>query len=149
MDNRDEIVIGQLQRVINKLLFIKKKSMFNFMDVGFFPSEVHLMLVIREKTATNATRIAGELGVTKGAVSQTLSRLEKKGVLTKEQDPYNKNELTVTFTPFGAQALEHYMKIADVNLKKYERHLEAYTDGEKEAIRNFLFEVGKVLDEME
>ena len=56
------------------------------------------MIAISESRATNATKIADELGVTKGAVSQTLTRLEKKGVLVKTKDASNKNELSLQFT---------------------------------------------------
>ena len=62
------------------------------------------MLVIKNKIDTNATEIAKQLGLTKGAVSQTVSRLEKKGIIVKTKDPYNKNELTLSLTPFGKKA---------------------------------------------
>ena len=79
MNTMNEMIKGQLQRVINKILFMKKKSLFLFQGVELYPSEVHLMLLIKGERATNATKMAAQLGVTKGAVSQTLSRLEKKG----------------------------------------------------------------------
>jgi DNA-binding MarR family transcriptional regulator len=46
------------------------------------------------------------LQLTKGAVSQTISRLCKKGVLQKTKDPFQKNELTLCLTPLGQKALE-------------------------------------------
>jgi DNA-binding MarR family transcriptional regulator len=73
MKTTNKTVIHHLQRVINKILFLKKKNLFQFQGVKFYPSEVHVMLVIEEKRATNATRMAEQLGVTKGAVSQTLT----------------------------------------------------------------------------
>lgn len=149
MKATNETVIDLLGRVINKILFLKKKDLFQFQGVKFYPSEVHVMLVIEEKSATNATRMAEQLGVTKGAVSQTLTRLEKKGVLTKTKDPYNKNELTLTFTPFGAEAFRYYSaRVAD-NIRKHHHYLEQFTEHEKMAIQQFLIDVDKVLDEME
>jgi len=47
METTNESVIGQLQRVVNKILFLKNKRLFQFQGVEFFPSEVHLMLVIK------------------------------------------------------------------------------------------------------
>jgi DNA-binding MarR family transcriptional regulator len=149
MKPTNEEVIDRLQRVINKILFLKRKSLFQFQGVEFYPSEIHLMLVIKEKSATNATRMSEQLGVTKGAVSQTLSRLEKKGVLNKTKDPYNKNELTLTFTPFGAEAFTHYsIRVAEA-IEKHSRYLERFTDDEKAIIQRFLAEVESVFDEME
>ena len=138
--------MGQLQRVVNKILFLKRKSLFRFRGVEFFPSEVHLMLVIKEKIATNATRMAEELGVTKGAVSQGLTRLEKKGVLIKTKDPSNKNELTLTFTPFGTEVFRHYSQRAADLFDGPKGFLEQLTDVEKQAIQHFLVEVEKVFD---
>lgn len=141
-----EEVLGQLRRVVNQLLFLKRKRVFSYEDVDFYPSEVHLMLVIRNRVATNATRIAGELGVTKGAVSQSLSRLEKKGVLTKSRDAENKNELTLAFTPFGKRALEHYRERTKGVYDGARTLLDAFTPEERRVIEAFLEEVEKGLD---
>jgi DNA-binding MarR family transcriptional regulator len=149
MKTTSKMVIEQLDRVINKILFLKKKSLFQFKGVKFFPSEIHLMLVIKEGTGTNATRIARELGVTKGAVSQTLSRLEKKGVLRKAKDPYKKNELTLTFTAFGARAFAHYSALAAEIGRKRQQALAGFAEAEKAAVRRFLLKVEGVLDEVE
>jgi len=141
-----ENVLGQLRRVVNQLLFLKKKRMFAFEGVDLFPSEVHLMLVIRDRVATNATRIAEELGVTKGAVSQSLSRLERKGVVRKSRDPENKNELTLTFTPFGRRALEHYREHTRGVFDPARALLDGYTQEERRAVEAFLQEVERGLE---
>jgi DNA-binding MarR family transcriptional regulator len=149
MGKQDDRVIEDLQRVINKILFLKRKSLVQFGNVGFYPAEIHLMLIIRDKTSTNATRIAEQLGVTKGAVSQTLSRLERKGVLTKSKDPANKNELTLSFTPFGARALTHYRRTASDLISKHRRVIERFTAKEQATISRFLAQVGDAFDEVE
>lgn len=148
MQSTNETVLMHLDRLVNKLLFLKKKPFFQFQGVKFYPSEIHLLLVVREKTATNATAIAKELGVTKGAVSQTLSRLEKKGVLTKTKDPYHKNELTLTFTPFGSSVFRHYGTHAAKLLKMHQRYLDHFSDEEKAVVQRFLIEAQKVFDEL-
>ena len=63
MSTNVESVMAQLQRVVNQVLLLNKKSVFTYGDVEFFPSEVHLMLVIDDGNATNATRMAEALGV--------------------------------------------------------------------------------------
>lgn len=141
-------VLSQLRRVVNQLLFLKKKRMFSFEDVDFYPSEVHLMLVIRDRVATNATRIAEELGVTKGAVSQSLSRLERKGVLIKSRDTDNKNELTLTFTPLGQRALDHYREQTRGVFDGARALLDSYSPNQRRAVEVFLKEVEKGLDGM-
>ena len=148
MKTMHESVIGQLQRVVNKILFLKKKRLFQFRGVEFFPSEVHLMLVIKEKISTNATRMAEQLGVTKGAVSQTLTRLEKKGVLIKTKDPSNKNELTLEFTPFGTEAFKRYNKGAAGLFDGPRDFLDQLSNAERGTIQRFLVEVENAFDRM-
>jgi DNA-binding MarR family transcriptional regulator len=67
---------------------------------------IHLILVMSEQP-TNATQMAQALHVTKGAVSQTISRLKKKGIIKKDKDPYLKNELTLMFTPTTQNQCDH------------------------------------------
>jgi len=148
MDTTPESVMERLQRVINKILFLGKKRVFRFEGVDFFPSEVHLMMVIREGTSTNATRVAEELAVTKGAVSQSLTRLEKKGVLLKTKDPARKNELTLNFTPFGTRALQHYQRHTAGLFAGPRSYLNGLSRGERRAIQGFLAELEGAFDEV-
>jgi DNA-binding MarR family transcriptional regulator len=148
MKASNETVLAQLERVINQILFLKRKSLFQFQGVKFYPSEIHLMLMVKDKTATNATKMARQLGVTKGAVSQTLTRLEKKGVLSKTKDPFNKNELTLKFTPFGSQAFEYYGRRSAELGKNHENRLESFTEEEKEVIQRFLKGLEEVFEDI-
>ena len=148
MNTTNEAVIGQMQRVANKLFFMKKKDVFEFKGVKFYPSEVHPLLFVASKRNDNATIIAEQLGVTKGAVSQTLKRLEKKGVLTKTKDPYNKNELTLEFTVFGSEAFEHYQDMAAEITERHELCLEEMSEDQKRAIHKFLVNAEKVFSEI-
>lgn len=138
MNMPDEMIFRQLQQVVNSLVFMKRKSLFAFRGIQFFPSEIHLMLAVRDLRFSNATRMAEALEVTKGAVSQTISRLVKKGVLSKEKDPYNKNELTLEFTPLGEEALTFYMEMRHRLQADHEGILSQFTDAEKEAILRYL-----------
>jgi DNA-binding MarR family transcriptional regulator len=146
MNSTPESVLGQWQRVMNKVLFLGRKRAFRFRDVEFFPSEVHLMLVIKEEIDTNATRMAEELGVTKGAVSQALTRLEKKGVLSKSKDPAMKNELTLAFTPFGVEVLDHYRRRVAALFENPTALLKQLSDTERQAIQRFLASLVEAFD---
>jgi len=148
MRSQNQTVLDNLQRFVNTILFIKKKDLFQFQEIKFYPSEIHLLLFMKTQGNTNATSIAKGLGVTKGAVSQTLSRLEKKGVLLKTKDPYNKNELTLDLTPFGTEAFKHYQTMAASFDQKHIDYLETFSDEEKLVIQRFLTEVDSVFKEL-
>ena len=78
---------GQIRRVTNRLIFLEKRSVFRHEGLRLHPSEIHLMQVIAEHPDLNAGEMAQKLGVSNGAVSQTLARLERKGVIKKAKDP--------------------------------------------------------------
>ena len=54
----------------------------------------------------------------------------------------------MTFTPFGAEAFNHYKVIASDILIKYDHALESHTAKEKDAIYLFLQHVEKILGEV-
>jgi len=146
METLTEDIKRQIIQVLNKIIFAEKKKIFRFKGVSLYPSEIHLMLVIKNERDTNATEIAKELGLTKGAVSQTLSRLEKKGILLKTKDPYNKNELTLSLTGLGKKASELCQSGQASFLKAHEGFLEELDTREKEVIWRFLLHMERAID---
>lgn len=114
-----------------------------------YPSEVHVMLVIETEIDTNATEIARLLGVTKGALSQTLTRLENKGIILKTKDPFNKNELTLSLTDLGQKAFKHCQTSQAAFSKAHDRYLAKLNSKEKEVIHHFLQHMEKAIDDIE
>lgn len=142
-------LIGKIFDFINQILFIEKKTIFQEEGIKLFPSEIHLILFIHKEEDTNATRMAGRLGITKGAVSQNLSRLEKKGILSKIKDPYNKNELTIEFTAFGKKVLDHYLSMTAELHRQYDEYLSTLSENERDVISGFLTQAHKIMDKLE
>jgi len=83
-------------------------------------------------------KMAARLGVTKGAVSQTLARLEKKGILNKTKDPQNKNELTVHFTQLGKDVLKEQIELRKTFHEQYAKYFSNISEKEKAIIMGFL-----------
>lgn len=148
MNLENEAIVAQLFGIINKIIFFEKKTTFQFKEVKLYPSEIHLILLIHQEQDTNATRMAEKLSVTKGAVSQTLSRLEKKGILRKIKDPYNKNELTIELTSLGQQAVEEYLHLMASVHQQYDQYLSALTGRERAVIKGFLSHMEVIMDRL-
>lgn len=138
VDLKKHDFVKQLNKVINNFLFLERKRIFSFQGIDLYPSEIHLLLVIDEKQNTNATRMAERLGITKGAISQVLTRLQKKGVITKTKDPYSKNEITVSFTDVGAKAIKEFKKVKYQSDKQYNAYLATLNEHELEVLKRFL-----------
>ena len=146
MDRNNRSLAEQILRISNKLIFLEKKSIIKHGDLKLYPSEIHLIDVIAKGQDINASKMAARLGVTKGAVSQTLARLEKKGILNKIKDPQNKNELTVHFTPLGKNVLEEQEKLRARFHEQYAKYFSNISEKEEVIIMGFLKKMEGFLD---
>jgi DNA-binding MarR family transcriptional regulator len=138
MKNHTKALAGQILRFSNKLIFLEKKSIIEHGDLKLYPSEIHLMNIIDTEKDMNASEMANKLGVTKGAVSQTLSRLDEKGIISKTKDTLNKNRLEVRFTSLGKEIFKKHLKIRASIQEKFAEYLDTLSDKERNIISNFL-----------
>jgi DNA-binding MarR family transcriptional regulator len=122
-------LLNRIRSVIQKVLCLEKTN-------------------VEAGKGTKATGMAEELGITKGAISQTVTRLERKGLLTKERNPQAKNELTLSFTPLGRRAARRYQKLQIVIWGRFDAYLQSVSAGERSAIGRFLREMSSILDEV-
>jgi len=146
MDNNNTSLAEQILRISNKLIFLEKKSIVKHGGLKLYPSEIHLIDVIVKGQDINASKMAARLGVTKGAVSQTLARLEKKGILYKTKDPQNRNELTVHFTPLGKKVLEEQRKLRTTFHEQYDKYFSNISEEEEVIIMGFLKKMEEFFD---
>jgi DNA-binding MarR family transcriptional regulator len=139
----------RIRRVINRFIFLEKRSVLRLGELRLHPSEIHLMQVIRERADLNAGEMAQRLGVSNGAVSQTLARLEKKGVIRKAKDSSLKNRVTATFTPTGKEAIQRFENERAASAASFSNYLAGLSEAEREVIESFLAHLEKLLDELE
>ncbi|MDQ6418429.1 MarR family transcriptional regulator [Paenibacillus sp. LHD-117] len=121
MMNNDEL---SKERISNALLDVFKtysKLDRKNKDYGvgepLFHSEIHTLNEIREHEGIHITALAERCGVTKGAVSQVLKKLEQKGLVTKEKDDRNQSRLILKVTAKGEIAYARHLEYQD-NFKK-------------------------------
>ena len=131
-------LLDKILESLSKIAFIEKKRILIFGDLKLYPSEIHLLLFIYFEQDTNITEIANRIGLTKGAVSQTLSRLQKKGILTKKTDPYNKNELKIMFTTQGDKLIKKIIEMKKEFEQEYLDYIKTLTEKDKKVISIFL-----------
>lgn len=149
MNSSTKNVAGQVRRVINRLIFLEKRSVFQQGPLRLYPSEIHLMQIINETPELNAGRIAQRLGITNGAVSQTLARLERKKMINKTKDPALKNELTVTFTASGKAAIQAFEKEQAAASHSFASYLSGLSTNDRIVIEGFLSQMEELLKKLE
>jgi len=89
-------------------------------------SEIHLIEVVGQKEGLSVTDLAKRLGITKGAVSQTLKKLDGKGLIVKEPDPTNTSRITVSLSTKGKVAYYSHLQwheTVDGGFRNYFFHL--------------------------
>lgn len=100
-----------LLRVVHKFFEIDKQTRYYGTDTPLFNSEIHMIKVIKHNEGIHVTGLAHNLGVTKGAVSQMIMKLEKKGLIQKEKDLSNQSRLVLKLTSKGEIAHSFHEKI--------------------------------------
>ncbi len=144
-----ESIAVHLHRVINQLIFLEKRTILRHGTLKLYPSEIHLLQALREQPDLNGGQLAQRLGVTNGAVSQTLTRLEKKGVIVKTKDPTLKNEMTVAFTDKGMEALLIFDEERASARQQFSAYLAGLSVDEGEAVGEFLSHLEEFLKQLE
>ncbi len=138
-----------LLRVVWKFFEADKKTRYYGTDKQLFEAEIHMIKSIKENDGIHVTGLAELLGVTKGAVSQIIMKLQKKGMIVKDTDPRNLSRLVLSLTPKGEIAYIHHEKLHEefdsiVN--------EVLKDASKENLlflKDFLNSLDAKLDEFE
>jgi DNA-binding MarR family transcriptional regulator len=109
-DLRKEKISYSLLRVIYKFFDIDRKTRYYGTDQPLFYSEIHVIRALKENQGIHVTGLAQKLGVTKGAVSQIIIKLEKKGLIQKEKALDNQSRLVLKLTPEGEVAQANHEK---------------------------------------
>ena len=129
-------------------LYLEKGHSLEVEGRTLYPTEIHFLLIIDAGRQGNATQMAERMGVTKGAISQTLSRLESKGMLIKSRDPANKNELNLALTPTGQRAARRAREATGHVQQRYGEFLAGLDVTEKEVIRRFLTTMNSIFESL-
>ncbi len=90
--------------------------------IPLYRSETHTLQAIGREPGINITRLAERMGVTKGAVSQTVAKLVKKKLVRKRPSPSSGRELELDLTALGWRgyhAHEHYHAEAFAAAREY------------------------------
>jgi len=138
----------RVSALINAVLDLEKGRTFQVRGQRIFPSEVHLLLDLAAAPRATATELAAGLGVTKGAVSQTLARLERKGLVIRTRDPDQRNALRLELTARGSETVGHFRRKTGRMRRRVEKHLAALSAAEREVIAGFLERLTEALEEM-
>jgi DNA-binding MarR family transcriptional regulator len=91
--------------------------------VSLHRAEIHTIQAIGENEGINLTRLAGLMKVTKGAISQTISKLKEKKLVRKTYKDDNAKEIELYLTTKGKVGFKNHssmhMRMYDIVRKYY------------------------------
>lgn len=103
-------VLQAMGRAMAKYAMIDHKPFDFGVGMQLFPVEIHMVSTVHRLGGAGVTELAEEFGVTKGAVSQQVTKLVRKGLLTKKRDPDNGAKVIVAVTDLGRAASENHFR---------------------------------------
>lgn len=148
-DERKNRISYSLLTVIYKFSENDKQTRYYGTDTPLFSSEIHMIRAIKEQEGIHITGLANKLGVTKGAVSQIVNKLDKKGFITKETDLNNKSKLIIKLTPKGEIADANHVKLHKKFDALINNILKEASNEEIKFLKNFLNKVEDQIEDFE
>jgi len=97
-------------RVVHKYRRLESIPLDHGTGDRLFPVETHTVEAIGNHPGTTVTLLANTLGVTKGAVSQTLVKLLRKGLVERRPDPEDAKTIHLHLTKQGKTVFTGHAK---------------------------------------
>jgi DNA-binding MarR family transcriptional regulator len=103
--------------------------------LGLNRTDTRCLDIIERLDGVSAGRLAREAGLSTGAVTTVLDRLERAGYARRVQDPGDRRRVLVELTPAARRELQElYAPLVDATM----RQLEGYTTDEVSLVRDFM-----------
>ncbi len=144
-----EIISYALLRIVYKLTEIDKQARNYGTDCPLHVSEIHMIKEIKRSNGSHMSEIARKLDVTRGAVSQIIKKLEKKGFVNKEMVSENQLMLVPVLTEKGEIADSNHKRYHEVFNNSIKKILRKSNIDERKVIKDFLLEVEEKCKELE
>jgi DNA-binding MarR family transcriptional regulator len=84
--------------------------------------------IVGDDPGLNITEFAKAAGVTKGAISQVVSKLENKGALKRFKSDENDKEIRLALTQQGEQIYEHHQSVNQETINYLWRELKKHPE---------------------
>lgn len=128
------------------LMELDKKTRYYGTDVPIFHSEIHVIKEIAEHPCIHVGGLADILGVTKGAVSEIVKKLERKALVKKEVDELNLSRYLLNLTPKGEKAHKKHMHYHTIINSMVESELQEASEEELKFLSNFLLALARKIE---
>ncbi|MBP5415794.1 MAG: winged helix-turn-helix transcriptional regulator [Lachnospiraceae bacterium] len=144
----ENVILQSGLRLINKYNSIAKKPRYYETDTLLYPSEIHVIDAIGAEGNNTTTRLAERLGITKGGVSQIVSKLFEKDMIIKTAGD-GINEVQLSLSEKGRKAYEGHIKLHQSMNKRLNTMITKMDAKTKDEIKSILDVLDEELSRME
>lgn len=127
-----------LSQLLNALVVLAKRRFRLSWGALLRPSEVHLLDALEHLERADVQRLASELGVTKGAVSQMLTKLETRKLVRREIVLAGRREVVPALTAPGNKRHRNLDARRDRSRKAANRDVDSLSARRAERLTRFL-----------
>lgn len=104
-------------------------------DDSLYMREVHFLVALDSKEQPTMSEMANQLNVTQGAVTQMVTRLEKKGYVVRSKSSRDRRQTTVSLTERGKELCTEHIAY---DRQKYLNTSELLIDFSDEELQKFI-----------
>lgn len=135
--DRIELVRKLLRECISSAIVVNgflNKSRKYTVDDSLYMREVHFLVALEPKEQPTMSEMASQLNVTPGAVTQMVSRLEKKGYVIRSKASDDKRQTTVSLTEKGRILCDEHIAYDQMKYSYISDVLTGYSDEDLEKL---------------
>lgn len=144
-----ERILRKFDRVVTVMESMHAPALSFGTGVSMYRREIHTIQAIGKNPGINITILAEYMGVTKGAVSQTIKKLSKKGLVRKTYARGNAKEVVLELTDLGLIGFRNHEKFHMEALNIAREHFGDQLEDKFEAIEAVMNDLNAILDEYE
>lgn len=116
-------VLRDFSRAMSKYAILDRKAFDFGIGIKLFPAEIHMLTAIEQKDGIGVTELAEEFRITKGAVSQLVTKLIKKDLVQKTKNPEHGSRILIKATDLGRTACQHHVEFHKKHDKEFFEYL--------------------------
>jgi DNA-binding MarR family transcriptional regulator len=137
-----------IHQVGNRFVALEKDMVIVHEGEKFHASEINFLSVVERSPRIQPTLIARRLNVTKGAVSQTMTRLKKKKAIRTEGDPADGKAVRISLSPLGEGALAAFHRQVETQWAEFSLYVNSLGEAEHRATTDFLTSLRNFLNDL-
>ena len=137
-----EEILTLFIKLSNKYQALEKIPVDYGIGKNLYHSERHMLDTIGHNSGMNISELARDQGVTKGAVSQIVKKLEGKQVIQRYKQAENDKEVFVELTKLGEEIFSKHQRVNEETIIPLQEELLKYSDDKV----YFLIEMFKWID---